>query len=130
MGKKILDKKSLEEIKKSFEHKSYYVRSEFMATYFVEDYRNYFVDFIVLNTFSIKCNDYLSDLVDYTTDFKIFDPVITATWYRLLRESTSALVLLVTLDYFYYCSESDLPVNYADTLINPSKKHKIKIIKN
>ena len=123
--------KSFEEIKCLFENRSYFVRWQFLNEYhFNDNYHDYYVDFICKNALFLKNDNYLSDLVCFTIDFNIFDSVIIDIWYQILKESTSAIVVLSILDYFNLCALAKLPKDYASTLLAMADKHRRRLLKN
>lgn len=119
------------EITAQFENRSYFVRSQFLEHYhFKDSYIDYYIDFIVQNALSIKNDNYLSDLVCFTIEFKLFDSRIIDTWYLLLKKSSSVVVKICILDYFNFCPRQKLPVQYVETLSQMTIGNLRKIVKN
>ncbi|RFS18650.1 hypothetical protein DVR12_27445 [Chitinophaga silvatica] len=108
--------KTLEEVKKLFENKSYLIRSEFINDYdFEDDYFEYYHHFL-LNVKSIRDKFYLSDLIDLTGWLNIYDLNIRKRYYELLFQKSNYLVKLAVLDYFKYCEKNLLPKGYVKDL--------------
>lgn len=86
----------LEEIKKQFEHKDFFVRSEFINKYHFEDeYRDYYYNFIKQNILLIKQSLYLSDLIDLANKLDFFDELLFLDVLKLF--SFNALVVKLSV---------------------------------
>lgn len=125
------DQRSFEEIKSLFEHRSYFVRGQFMEDYhFEDDYRSYYVRYILDNAARIKSSGYLSDLICFTIDHSIFDKGVVRLWWEFLQTSRKAVVLLCALYYFNVCPLSALPKGYAGALRHLVNTHRRYLILN
>lgn len=86
----------LEEIKKQFEHKDFFFRSEFINKYHFEDeYRDYYYNFIKQNILLIKQSLYLSDLIDLANKLDFFDELLFLDVLKLF--SFNALVVKLSV---------------------------------
>ncbi len=93
--------RSLDEIKASFQHKNYGLRSDFIEEYdFQDNYRDYYHDFI-LKQDQIKNPIYLSDLIDLAAALEFQDETLIKRYRMYLLNRQHYIVKLAVLDYFF-----------------------------
>lgn len=108
--------KSFKEIKRLFENRDYFVRSEFINEYdFSDRYFGYYRKFI-LGADNIKGHLYLSDLIDLSGWLGIYDKKLRDRWLSYLFEPKHYIVKLAVLDYFKFCNKKILDSKYERKL--------------
>lgn len=113
------------EIKKKFEHKSYFERSRFIEEYhFQDDFQDYYRSFILNNLFKIKTPGYLTDLIWLAADLEFYDEEFYDQIKKLLESSDVYLIQLIALDYI-----RDRNLLFYDINLLPFLKHHLKVTK-
>lgn len=101
--------KTLDEIKRDFEHRSYLHRGDFIDEYdFNDPFHEYYRTFII-KAAKVKNHLYLSDLIDLARFLSFFDDVLFKRYSRYLFARNHYLVKLSCLDYLL-----DSPQFYKD----------------
>ena len=121
--------KSLEEIKKHFEHKDINHRSDFINDYDFDDkYIEYYKSFI-LNAKDVKNHLYLSDLIDLAGWLGIYDKELYLRYIDYLLNKQHYIIKLAVLDYLMRSDVFYDDINIEEILSDFIKKNKVKILK-
>ncbi len=120
--------KSLEEIKKKFEHKEINYRSDFINDYdFDDEHIEYYKSFI-LDTKDIKNHLYLSDLIDLAGWLGIYDRELYLRYVDYLLTKQHYVVKLAVLDYLMRSDVYYDDIDIEKILFNFIQKNKIEIL--
>ncbi|MBL7813767.1 MAG: hypothetical protein JNL70_02090 [Saprospiraceae bacterium] len=91
---------SLEEVKKYFEHKNYFIRGDFIDEYdFEDDYIDYYKNFIFSFNYNKKSFNYVSDIIDLAAYFELFDEDLYIKYKGMLSGSFHFVIKLSIINY-------------------------------
>ncbi|MBL7815338.1 MAG: hypothetical protein JNL70_10015 [Saprospiraceae bacterium] len=100
---------SLQEVKKLFENKDYFIRGNFINEYdFNDDYIDYYKNFILNFNYNKRNFNYVSNIIDLASYFKIFDDNLCLKFKKMLNENYH---LVIKLSIIVYLENRCLAIN-------------------
>jgi hypothetical protein len=91
---------TLEQIKKQFEHRDFFYRSQFITEYdFNDAHLAYYQSFLNGFNYKSKRHYYVSDLINLATDLALFEDVLCQKYLDLLNQNCHLVIKLSVIDY-------------------------------
>ena len=127
----MVNKMTMEEIKKQFENKSFFIRCQFIETYnFQDKYFNYYKEYIINFSYKTKYYNYISDLIDLASDLEIYDDILYEKYLSFLCEKFHPVVKLSVISYCIFRYEKYPDIDIEQKLLKGINKQRSIIVKN